>query len=73
MPRRKEGEKLKSDNEDEHMPGVMSEDEEETVEMDTSPAAKMIGESLEKLQTMTPSSLRSVDSLEDQSLANSKL
>ena len=51
--------------------GVMSEDEEETVEMDTSPAAKIFGESLEELKTMTPTSLRSGDSLEDQSLADS--
>ena len=50
--------------------GVMSEDEEETVEMD-SPAAKLIGDALEEVKTMTPSSLRSADSLEDQSLADS--
>ena len=53
--------------------GVMSEDEEETVEMD-SPAARLswrIGDALEEVKTMTPSSLRSADSLEDQSLADS--
>ena len=70
MTRRKEGEKVKTDNEDDAMKGVMSEDEEETVEMDNSPAAKAIAESLE-LKTTTPSSMKSGDSLEDLSLAAS--
>ena len=48
----------------------MSEDEEETVEMD-SPAAKLIGDDVEEMKTMTPSSLRSGSSLEDQSLEDS--
>ncbi len=66
MPRRKEGEKLKS--EDDAMQGVL-EDDEETVEMES--PVKASEESMNEVKTMTPTSLRSADSLEQLDLADS--
>ena len=66
MPRRKEGGKLES--EDDAMKGVM-EDDEETVEMES--PVKAFEESMDEVKTMTPTSLRSADSLEQLDLADS--